>query len=402
MCFQFILRQVTERGDVQMAWSRLSARARKLVEGCQEAACDRCMLLSSLVDAALTDEVLDIAFALADPAEAALHLRTAVRWRLLTDDASSHNLFQTAPWLGRPPSSPLELALASTVIIERSLRNACSVKEHLMKDVIQRAHAEQHITPPMFALLWLLMGPPTTLNLRNLLWHGFVTPHDAAACHDLAVLAAAIALKLHHTLSSSGQEDEEHQQDHAPNSGHARLRDTCKVWARATAEAHHVEIEQCDEEEEGQQAGGWLRAAVEFVRLEGSAREQYGRVNSLEDAALCADSSEYFVTLKEMFAAKTAQGAPNLFFETSQGLIECLYDLTVAPNVRPSLSLALSLLSFYLCASLFHLPHPTCVPRGPVCATSSRTANVSTCPLQSSPRFAACRRPCAPMWQLKR
>uniref|UniRef100_A0A5K3FNM8 DUF4209 domain-containing protein n=1 Tax=Mesocestoides corti TaxID=53468 RepID=A0A5K3FNM8_MESCO len=44
--------------------------------------------------------------------------------------------------------------------------------------VIEDPRLATFLTPPTLSVLKLLFGPPTSLNLRNLFWHGFVSPSD--------------------------------------------------------------------------------------------------------------------------------------------------------------------------------------------------------------------------------
>lgn len=43
-------------------------------------------------------------------------------------------------------------------------------------------------------LLQILIGPPSSLNLRNLVWHGFVSPHEIQKCYGYFLLVLAISL----------------------------------------------------------------------------------------------------------------------------------------------------------------------------------------------------------------
>ncbi|XP_067130562.1 endoplasmic reticulum membrane-associated RNA degradation protein-like isoform X2 [Centruroides vittatus] len=43
-------------------------------------------------------------------------------------------------------------------------------------------------------VLQILIGPPSSLNLRNLVWHGFVSPHEIQKCFGYFLLVLAISL----------------------------------------------------------------------------------------------------------------------------------------------------------------------------------------------------------------
>lgn len=46
----------------------------------------------------------------------------------------------------------------------------------LLRDVLLNPQLEAVLDRRLLSLFKLLMGPPATLNLRNILWHGFATP----------------------------------------------------------------------------------------------------------------------------------------------------------------------------------------------------------------------------------
>lgn len=73
----------------------------------------------------------------------------------------------------------------STPILERSLGNifisvspAGTKVPSLLRDLIASEALEAAVGKGHSVLLALLFGSPKSLNIRNLLWHGFVSPGE--------------------------------------------------------------------------------------------------------------------------------------------------------------------------------------------------------------------------------
>ena len=127
-------------------------------------------------------------------------------WRaLLVSDGKRvrSNIAAAAAWTGRgetvmscfdaiaspphvePSLSNFEASLVLCTVIDRAPRD---VFVHgaggevpaplLIRDVLASAVLHASLSAATIHVLQLLIGPPTTINIRNLLWHGFVAPHE--------------------------------------------------------------------------------------------------------------------------------------------------------------------------------------------------------------------------------
>ena len=58
----------------------------------------------------------------------------------------------------------------------------------LLRDLLRREELEELVGPGCLLLLRLLLGSPFSLNLRNLVWHGFAAPHEISLAFASALL----------------------------------------------------------------------------------------------------------------------------------------------------------------------------------------------------------------------
>ena len=104
------------------------------------------------------------------------------------------------------PTSPIRALLLCTPILERSLGNlyrsvspAGSRVPTLLRDLVNSRRLEIAIGTGNAAVLCLLFGSPKSLNLRNILWHGFASPGEIKPALAAAFfsLVFSIGAKLH-------------------------------------------------------------------------------------------------------------------------------------------------------------------------------------------------------------
>ncbi|XP_075727248.1 endoplasmic reticulum membrane-associated RNA degradation protein isoform X2 [Rhipicephalus microplus] len=105
----------------------------------------------------------------------------AVRFSLWTD--SEKEVQDCFAWLQcNDPCGPVLAVLRITAILERSLGNVLFEKgvkvPFLLKDILNAPQLHEAFGPELMTLLQVIVGPPQSLNLRNVTWHGFVRPEE--------------------------------------------------------------------------------------------------------------------------------------------------------------------------------------------------------------------------------
>ncbi|KAJ3127409.1 hypothetical protein HK098_006398 [Nowakowskiella sp. JEL0407] len=88
--------------------------------------------------------------------------------------------------------------LLLTVFIERVLGDSISSIEspksvpNLLKDILRHPTVVSVLNDDLVFFLGILLGPPTTINLRNILWHGFAEEHDPSLEFSYRVYSRAL------------------------------------------------------------------------------------------------------------------------------------------------------------------------------------------------------------------
>jgi hypothetical protein len=92
------------------------------------------------------------------------------------------------------PHAGLELLLLLTPLLERSLGDllvqvaGLASVPALLRDLLARPELQEALGRPCLLLLRLLLGHPASLNLRNLVWHGFAAPSELSIVFGSALL----------------------------------------------------------------------------------------------------------------------------------------------------------------------------------------------------------------------
>ncbi|XP_075531879.1 endoplasmic reticulum membrane-associated RNA degradation protein-like isoform X5 [Dermacentor variabilis] len=80
------------------------------------------------------------------------------------------------------PCGPVLAVLRITAILEHSLGDVLFGKgiqvPFLLKDILSAPQLHDVFGPELMTLLQVIVGPPQSLNLRNVVWHGFVRPEE--------------------------------------------------------------------------------------------------------------------------------------------------------------------------------------------------------------------------------
>ena len=97
-------------------------------------------------------------------------------------------------WDGGGETAGVELLLLLCPVLERSLGDlvtsvtGLTKVPALLRDLLRREELEEVVGPGCLLLLRLLLGSPFSLNLRNLVWHGFAAPHEISLAFASALL----------------------------------------------------------------------------------------------------------------------------------------------------------------------------------------------------------------------
>ena len=103
-----------------------------------------------------------------------LEMLTTVDFRWLSDPGVFGDALQA--------SDPVTALLLITPVLERSIgnflwsTNSQVTVPSLLKDLLRLPELKDHFGSELMAMSRILLGTPKSLNLRNLVWHGFVLP----------------------------------------------------------------------------------------------------------------------------------------------------------------------------------------------------------------------------------
>ncbi|XP_071500188.1 endoplasmic reticulum membrane-associated RNA degradation protein-like [Diadema antillarum] len=240
--------------------------------------------------------------------------------------------------------------LLTTAALERALGDVYLMKNSpcpsLLKDLLVTQELRQIFGIPALFCLRTLMGPPTSLNLRNILWHGFAAPGEIPTRYASFLLL--LTASLGHILSEVGI--------HVPDIPHRRPIEFNKQVQRVgkvlpdilgseTKELTVVMRNATTLVCQGQ-ASMW-ELAVEYYKtrrygwcvsilcplLEHVVRMAFGSANSCPDRVMTAESSVLFTTFDEMLCAELPDGTPNLLIPAySEPYMDMLMDLLLHPD----------------------------------------------------------------------
>lgn len=98
----------------------------------------------------------------------------------------------------------------------------------LLKDLLQEMGRLSVLDSRLVHLLLLILGPPFCLNIRNLIWHGFLEPQlmDSKYWHFLICLTVTIGWNLNKTMSKTITKRKLHNFDEYET----RISQECSYW----------------------------------------------------------------------------------------------------------------------------------------------------------------------------
>jgi hypothetical protein len=238
-------------------------------------------------------------------------------------------------------------ALLATVVLERALGNLFVCLEPgarpppLFRDMMEHA-AMQRMGRPAWALLRALMGHPSGLNLRNILWHGFLGTVAPEWLALLMVLAASLSSLL---ARFPGYR----RLPQPPLMSRAILRGSAPPAPRYGVSSLDLpaRLEQRLREAFAQHAAGRRleSLALLFPSLEHALRIVYCRENQCPQLQLTADSVTLYTTMETFIRATVSELDPvrrnRLVGLLGEGPLLALMDLMflpAGPRLRDRLS----------------------------------------------------------------
>ena len=250
----------------------------------------------------------------------------------------------------------LEWLLLYFPLFERSLGNVYLCKGQqcpsLLKDLLMTDELKTLLNSTVIKLLRILIGPPTSLNLRNIVWHGFSKPGEIPLQYAHVMLSLLPSLgqllldngvypeRIVHRnfikipeckeMKYPGHDIDDQIDDFSILVEESKLVfPTMKpMWKRAIHRYSTHEYGKC--------------ASVILPLLEQSVRTLFAKVNNCPDRILTAESSACFTTFDEMLVKRLPNGEENQLERMfTVGLFDCLLDLLNypdGPRIRDKLS----------------------------------------------------------------
>ncbi|CAH1792841.1 unnamed protein product, partial [Owenia fusiformis] len=229
----------------------------------------------------------------------------------------------------KPESCSVLPILLNTLLLERSLGDLYMLEgkqcPSMLKDLLVTAELTQLLGDTMVRLLRVLLGPPISLNLRNVVWHGFAGPSDIHKRHGYMLLMVTVTIGSilgEKALSIPHREYIDIKDSHyLAMPGIDKLDEiTFKEVIRNSDFIPHI------------MKTNWFEAIAHFTArrydncvvllvplLEHSMRCVYASVNNCPERVLTAESAVHFTTFDEILSPVLQDGSINK-------LRECLGD----------------------------------------------------------------------------
>ncbi|KJE97487.1 hypothetical protein CAOG_07337 [Capsaspora owczarzaki ATCC 30864] len=315
----------------------IAATLRQSVHDPSPATTDTAILRSAALQLSQT-----IAQIPAPTASQVARLRQGLEWM------SQHQVIHVSldAWMGNTfASAKMACALAMTAHLERSLADVCrwqgGTRPLLFRDLLLVPELVEVFGPDTIFLLRVLLGPPAGLNLRNIIWHGFLTVDELAA--PLVWFLVALCGQL-------GQQLKSHSQTCSFVATHASELKSFAAYNDALMQSFPATVEfPLDDARMGNDAVLLLQTStLPFSRyfgsilllpqLEHALRIRFVETNNCPGRLLTAEPDELFTTFTEILSTSST----NLLVEhLPRQLLELLLDLLVCqtgPRIRDRVS----------------------------------------------------------------
>jgi hypothetical protein len=211
----------------------------------------------------------------------------------------------------------------------------------MLKDLLASRALQTAIGPALLYILEVLVGTPSALNLRNLLWHGFLS----LASDDVDAVMAPYCTLIFFVFAAIARVQNDADNESRNNLDTEIENEQAVVTTGAMRRPDHVMVAHLDSPlvsiAQGPVAALWaenffivpgrkrdFRQAVALLRdsradlasvvllpsLEHCLRRLYVYCNDLPVALACAEHERLFTTLDDVLAPKLADGTPNLLW----------------------------------------------------------------------------------------
>ena len=233
------------------------------------------------------------------------------------------------------------ICLLLTAILDRSLQDIIwtidSKTPVILKDLLQNSTLVKIIGDDILVFLDIIVGPPTSLNIRNLVWHGFGSVNEHPEHYAFLIFFTFIIIgqrlgdknvKVSHrsfvTLDTSALKQEN---------------PTLFEWKHDVPFSHFVDvigiksIEIAAAVHYASSGRFGLASALLLTSFEHISRAAFCISNSCSQRLMTAVSSEYFTTLDHVFSEKLSDERKSnaLYHYLPQRLRSALYDLLYYP-----------------------------------------------------------------------
>ncbi|XP_064595493.1 uncharacterized protein LOC135462070 [Liolophura sinensis] len=245
-------------------------------------------------------------------------------------------------------SSGLLSLLLSTAVLERALGDLYLTRgkqcPSLLKDLLMTSELEALLGASVIRFLRVLIGPPTSLNLRNLVWHGFPAPSEIPLQYNYMLLMVAVTLG--HLITTSMDADSIphrcpvsfHQVEKITTKFSVSLSILPKVkWKHLCRNSQFilpqflpVWEDAFDLYQENRRYGESV--TLLFPLLENGLRWMFAELNHCPDRVLTAESSVLYTTFDEILARLVAGKENKLLSKLGPHLVDLLQDLMVYPE----------------------------------------------------------------------
>ncbi|XP_022250419.1 endoplasmic reticulum membrane-associated RNA degradation protein-like isoform X2 [Limulus polyphemus] len=252
-------------------------------------------------------------------------------------------------------SVPLAL-LILTAYLERALGNVLLLKQNqvpaMLKDLLATEELKNIFGHESILFLQILMGPPISLNLRNILWHGFVAPSEVSSRHGYILLA--IVRSFGEKLEKLGLKPEHipcrswlsFQQTETWINCFPEITDSCmriaeEIFRKTTALLPQMlpywkEVLSCFR---NQKYGQCL--VILLPQIENCLRNIFVAANDCPERIVTAEATMLYTTFDEIFSEFVHEKTNKIRNVLGDTYIELLLDLLVypeGPRVRDRLS----------------------------------------------------------------
>ncbi|XP_033112863.1 endoplasmic reticulum membrane-associated RNA degradation protein-like isoform X2 [Anneissia japonica] len=246
--------------------------------------------------------------------------------------------------------------LLSTAALERALGDVYLTKNRpcpaMLKDLLVTPELSTILGPTAIHILHILIGPPTSLNLRNILWHGFAAPAEIPIMYAYFLLF--VTASLGELLSCNVDPAE---LPHRPWLTFPNVSQTCKITEVTKDIEKDILMDVLNRTSfiPRNMLTIWEKALEYFYdercglcvmlllpQLELGVRRVFVRVNDCPQRLVTAETSVLFTTFDEMLCLGLSEEKENaLMAQVGAPYTEMLMDLLVhqdGPRLRNHLS----------------------------------------------------------------